>query len=286
MHGSGRPELCVLLVVIIASAVACGDEASNGGAGACTSEPPSLPFGPSAEIEGSMNVTDTTVMVGTDAALQSRISGLFQRVVSTGTPAAVRPLGPLCVGTVSRTQLPRVERLSAGPVTVGLDADPTVLQPNDALLYSYFENAVLRLDGVVGVSGEGGGAGTEFPAFQIASAVPEPLTVLEPLTDGTAPVPFGDMSVRWNAGSGQWVLVEIVPDPLPNDGGKVECYFRDTGCGVVPAVATTFLSPAADKFLVSVSRNHAESAQLDDETKISVRVRSTVRFEMTQGEGQ
>lgn len=289
-HGSGEPAIRLFLGACVVFTAACGDEGATPDGGACQTGEPAIAAASQAPTQGSMRVQERLFIrpvdgVATEQA-QTIISGRFQRVVETSTPASITPLGARCVGLISAPILGEFDRLDAGVVRVVVGPNGEDVPAVDAG-YRLVVPGARWLSEADEVSVQGGGSGSQFPAFAAELTAPDPLQLSSPATDGSARLMAGDaLEFRWTPGNGDIVLVDISPLPPSNDGGKVQCIFADDGCGVVPAAATIFLrSNNVENFQVVVSRLVDERVALDDETTFDFTLQSTVDFQVPPGDG-
>jgi hypothetical protein len=289
-HGSGEPGIRLFVVAWVVIGAACGDEGGTSNGGACDPGTPEVPAASAAPVQGSMRIQDTVNLRVQDGQTieerQSLISGGFRRIVETSTPAQFLPLGTQCVGFVSRPEEGESELLDGGDLTVVAAMGAETVSPDDANIYRSIAGGQSRLDGVSEVSVSGGGEAFEFPAFDAVVPAPDALSLSAPATDGSGVLPTSDLTFRWPAGNGELILISIAPQPAPESGGVVQCFFRDDGCGVVPASATTFLrSNNVENFVVVVSRLRDERIAPEDGVTMDVELASAVRFELPPGEG-
>jgi hypothetical protein len=138
-----------------------------------------------------------------------------------------------------------------------------------------------RLLGASAVSIEARGA--SFPGFTEALAPVAEMTGLEP--DPRAPVAFrvAPLTLRWPAGDGDAVWIELTPVPAPGTprrGGQVTCRVPDDGCHVVPEGAIAFLrSSAADRYVGQVRRERVRVAEVGA-AEVLLEAASGWRFEL------
>lgn len=270
-------------------AAACGDEGGTPDGGACDPGLPQVPSASAAEVQGSIRVQDRAVMQQQDGAsteqLQTLVSGGFQRMVTTSTAAQFVALGTQCVGLVSAPISGDFDRLDGGAVVIEAALGTERIEPDDGLVYRSIVGGERRLSGLSELTVSGGGADTDFPGFSIGVPAPSVMRLEAPATDGSARLPTSELAFRWPAGNGELVLVDISPQPPLASGGKVQCFFEDDGCGVVPASATTFLrSNNATNFTVVVSRIRDERVTLDDGVTMDVTASSVFQFDLPPGD--
>jgi len=288
MHGSGEPGFRLLLIPCVVVGVACGDEGGTSGVGRCEPGDPDVPLASSAPVQGSISIQDRAFFVNregqTAREIQTSLSGGFERIVETSTPANTARRGTNCLVTNSRRLPGEVQLLDGGTVVVDTALGSENIEGDESNVYRSTIGGEWRMSGIDAVRVSGGGPSTDFPAFDMSVPAVQSLSVTAPRTDGTAVLPTSDLEFRWPAGDGDLVLVEIVPDPPPTSGGKVQCFFVDSGCGVVPASATTDLrSNNVELFRVIVARIRGDRSELDEGTTMDVDLRSEVRFEMSPG---
>ena len=290
-HGSGEPGLRLFVGACVVAVAACGDEGGTSNGGACEAGQPEVSAASTAPVQGSIRLQDRLVVQLVDGVpndqAQTLVSGGFQRIITTSTPASLTLLGTQCVGLNSVPVAGEFERLDAGPVRVVAGANDETISPMENI-YRLIVPGDRWLDEADQVSVTGGGAGSEFPGFDVAVDAPDTFRLDSPATDGSARLRAGDtIDFRWAPGNGDLVLVDISPQPALPSGGKVQCFFEDRGCGVVPASATIFLrSNDVTNFQVVASRITDARAQLDDETTMDVSLSSTVQFELPPEDAQ
>lgn len=290
-HGSGEPGFRLLSVICVVAVVACGDEGGTSDGGICDPGVPEVPSSSDAEVQGSIRVQDRVVIVMQDGQpveqIQSIFSGGFQRNLTEGVAAQFLPLGTQCVGLVSLPVRGDFEMLDGGPLELNAALGSESVAPDDENVYRSIVPGDRRLDEGSDLSVTGGGSAFEFPGFSMSILAPDPLRLSSPSIDGSAVLPTSDLEFRWAPGNGELVIVDISPQPPPTSGGKVQCFFVDDGCGVVPASATTFLRASnTPTYAVVVSRVRDDRVTLEEEVTMDLTASSVVQFELPPGDGR
>lgn len=257
-----------------------------------TMSPVGAPSAGNARFVGVIDVTDVRQFeIDAAGALSEthigRITGTFADYmnVETGTPAMELPLGDTCRGIVSRSQpgSPRrvaieslvVRGTSQGEVTVAQAVPGVHREISDPFL-----DGASELTAVITSSGA-------FPSFEGRFTPAEPITLTEPVSDGTGELTRAGVRLRWNEGNGDAVVIVIQPfDPngMVQSGGQVICEVIDDGCMDVPATAATFLLGAnVDTYKLIVARVVANGAVADDQTFIRMDSASEWRTDLDNG---
>lgn len=218
--------------------------------------------------------------------MRGQIQGVFFDVSArTSTPASFTALAEegVCIGRTSRS----MPAMGLEPLGVdGLRVEGTargVVQAGERSPGQYADIGGPVLAG--GTLRIVAGAG-DFPAFDEELEAPDPVTVSAPPLDGSALVELGEMSVEWNAGNGDFVLIRIDPDENSgvDSGGDVICAVPDDGCYVLPASVAVFLLAAqGDTFTMIVSRHKYRSLELDAESYLELEAISEVRGTIKKG---
>lgn len=284
--------LSALAAILLA---ACGDESPEPGA-QCTSRAtlPSLER-PESRVQGEVTLRDLTVVrvnQGQVGQVQvTQLSAEFKSVTSTVEVEQVMQYG-VCYGLIGRPPLGESERLDAGNLhletegrTLVFDRDP------DNFTYTLVPQSPLPPAGSqveVVAGGSTSTTGETFPAFSSQTTALEPLVVLEPDLDEPLSLDPEALTLRWEPGDGEYVKVEIKPVRQPGDstfGGSVECFFQDTGCAVVPSVATrvALVEPVND-FRILMTRTRAVRSNLPDGATLDLKLESRIDVAAIRGD--
>ena len=283
----------IALAIFVALA-ACSEDTSDSSDAACGADDiVNVTDVPMVTRRGNVtirDVVDTTLNEqGQSVDLQEgRIQASFGTVTATGAPPATIEWSFRCAGVVSRSSTSdSVERQNVGSLTVaGVAGGPLVVDP--VAVGSYVRlGALLLLDATETIDVSAPGAG--FVAFSTQISRVAPLLVQEPATDGTGALEAGELEIRWEPGSGDYVELRIEPVFTEGSlsGGQVICQIADDGCFRLPVSATNFLlSSNTPTFSMSMQRTNLQVLEPAADTAIRVSVVSEVRATLQNGVGQ
>ncbi len=253
-----RPLARLLLAACLSSA-ACGPGEEGPPAECAESDLPTVPFpealGETLEKEGVLAVE--VVDDREEGRVSSRVKVLFHDLttyegqqapfefvsencwVITGQPVVTSPPTPLNARAVT------VTGLTEGPVDIG-DVSGAYQQG--------FQGPILG-DGPVSLSAQPG-ADPAFPAVSASGPASAPIEGLS----SDRPLVAGDIELRWEAGNGDYVHIEVVTDD-PSDPGnplarnRLVCRVVDDGCHAIPVAGIDWLSTNQSQSSVTVERH-------------------------------
>jgi hypothetical protein len=215
---------------------------------------------------------------------QGRIQAAFFDVSArTATEAAFMQLSDECVGRVSRglpaeglvplsIAMLEVRGTARGAVQAGQVGDG---------LYLNTGNPILGTDPLQVLAQAG-----EFPAFDETIIAPDPIMLSSPPLDGSTLVDIQDLTVDWNAGNGEFVIIAIDPDITngAESGGDVVCILPDDGCQTLPKSVSVFLlASQSPTFTIIVSRHRYRAVTIDQQTFLEIEAYSEVRGTLKSG---
>ncbi len=196
----------------------------------------------------------------------------------TSTPAAFLLLGDQCVGRTSRPQSSAPTFLPMTSLSVAGTSRGTVSAMTAGVgKFALVGEPFLGADPLV-ISADTDGD-RSFPAFTETVASLPALSLSAPaLIDAT--MGLDDLPFRWEAASGDFVTLTLVPDQANvESGGQVICTIRDDGCFDLPAAATNFLLAAdTESYTVIISRHRLTTNNLRADAYLELQSIQELRF--------
>lgn len=241
-------------------------------------------------LQGKVTLRDRdTRTLGGDGRPQSLREGRVQATffdvsTRTATEAAFMQLSDECVGRISRgVPATGLTPLSIAALEVRGTARGVVRAVEMAPGIYADSGAPILSDGPLEVVGETNG---EFPGFDQTIEPPDPVVLAEPLLDGSALVELGDLTIAWNRGNGDFVVLVIDPDQTTGaeSGGDVICVIPDDGCHTLPAAVAVFLlASQSETFTLIVARERHRTVSLDARAFLEIESVAELRGTLKNG---